>query len=59
VKEKQPASAQHMWELLQDCWKSWLKECQECAKLSSKKNVATLKNLKSKYIWIKKKHVTT
>ena len=22
VNEKQPASAQHMWELLQDCWKS-------------------------------------
>ena len=22
VKEKQPISAQHMWELLQDCWKS-------------------------------------
>ena len=22
VKEKQPSSAQHMWELLQDCWKS-------------------------------------
>ena len=22
VKEKQPASAQHMWELLQDSWKS-------------------------------------
>jgi hypothetical protein len=22
VKEKQPTSAQHMWELLQDCWKS-------------------------------------
>jgi transposase-like protein len=21
VKEKQPTSAQHMWELLQDCWK--------------------------------------
>ena len=21
VKEKQPASAQHLWELLQDCWK--------------------------------------
>ena len=21
-KEKQPTSAQHMWELLQDCWKS-------------------------------------
>ena len=23
VKEKQPTSAQHMWELLQDCWKSF------------------------------------
>ena len=22
VKEKQPTSAQHMWELLQDCWKN-------------------------------------
>jgi hypothetical protein len=22
VKEKQPTSAKHMWELLQDCWKS-------------------------------------
>jgi len=22
VKERQPTSAQHMWELLQDCWKS-------------------------------------
>ncbi len=22
VKEKQPASAQHLWELLQDCWKT-------------------------------------
>ena len=22
MKEKQPTSAQHMWELLQDCWKS-------------------------------------
>ena len=22
VKEKQPTSAQHLWELLQDCWKS-------------------------------------
>ena len=22
VKERQPKSAQHMWELLQDCWKS-------------------------------------
>ena len=33
VKEKQPTSAQHMWELLQDCWK--------------RQKVATLKNLKS------------
>ena len=24
VKEKQPTSAQHMWELLQDCWKAFL-----------------------------------
>jgi hypothetical protein len=22
VKEKQPTSAQHMWKLLQECWKS-------------------------------------
>ena len=22
AKEKQPKSAQHMWELLQDCWKT-------------------------------------
>ena len=22
VKEKQPTSSQHLWELLQDCWKS-------------------------------------
>ena len=22
VKDKKPTSAQHMWELLQDCWKS-------------------------------------
>jgi transposase len=22
VKEKQPTSTQHMWELLQDCWES-------------------------------------
>ena len=26
VKEKQLTSAQHMWELLQDCWKSILGE---------------------------------
>jgi transposase len=24
VKEKQPTSAQHMWKLLQDCWKAFL-----------------------------------
>ena len=50
VKEKQPTSAQHMWKLLQDCWKSIpgeaCRECQECAKLSSRQRVATLKNLK-------------
>ena len=27
---------------------SWLRECQECAKLSSRQRVVTLKNLKSK-----------
>ena len=27
---------------------SWLRDCQECAKLSSRQRVATLKNLKSK-----------
>ena len=53
VKEKQPTNAQHMWELLQDClekhsrW-SWLRECQECATLSLRQRVATLKNLKCK-----------
>ena len=26
VNEKQPTSAQHMWELFQDCWKSILHE---------------------------------
>jgi hypothetical protein len=33
VKEKQPTSALHMWELLQDCWKAFqvkLRECQVC-----------------------------
>ena len=44
--KKQPTSAQHMWELIQDCWKSWLRKCQECAKLSSRQRVATLKTLK-------------
>ena len=44
VKEKQSTSAQHMWELLQDCWKIIP---QECAKLS-RQSVATLKNPKYK-----------
>ena len=51
TKEKQAKSAQHMWELLQDCMEkysrgSWLRECQECAKLLSRQRVSTLKNLK-------------
>jgi transposase len=29
VKKKQPTSAQHMWELLQDCWKSLLEKLVE------------------------------
>jgi hypothetical protein len=48
VKDKQPASAQHMWHvLLQDCWESISYEagCQECAKLSIRQRVSTLKNL--------------
>ena len=43
VKEKQSTSAQHMWELLQDCWKSIPGEG---AKLLSRQRVATLKNVK-------------
>ena len=54
VKVKQPTSAQHMWELLQDCWKSipgdylmkLVERMPECAKLSSRQRVATLKNIK-------------
>jgi hypothetical protein len=52
VTEKQPTSAQHMWELFQDFWKSiqgelsWLRECQEFTKLSSRQMVATWNNLK-------------
>ena len=30
---------------------SWFRECQECAKLSSRQSVATLKNLKCKIFW--------
>jgi hypothetical protein len=49
VKEKQPTSAQHMWELLQDGWKSipgeagWenVKSVQSC---HQGKGLATLKN---------------
>ena len=29
VKEKQPTSAQHMWELLQYCWKSNVQSCHQ------------------------------
>ena len=51
VKEKQPTSAQHTWELLQDYWKSILYEagwekCEDCAKLSSRQRASTLKHLK-------------
>jgi hypothetical protein len=43
VKEKQPTSAQHMWELIQDCSKSIPgDECQECAKHSSRQRVDSL-----------------
>lgn len=55
VKQKQPRNAQHMCELLWECWRrvpgdSWssLRGCQERAKLSSKQKAATLRNLK---IW--------
>jgi hypothetical protein len=37
VKEKQPTRAQHMWELLQDGWKSIPGDA---AKLSSRQRVA-------------------
>ena len=53
AKEKQPASAQHMCELLprllekHSRW-SWLRECQECSELSLRQRVATWKNLKYK-----------
>ena len=48
VKQKQPTSAQHTSRLLEKYsrW-NWLRECQECAKLS-RQRVATLKNVKSK-----------
>ena len=54
VKEKQPKTAHHMWELFQYCWKSipgeagWenAKSVQICHQ--GKERVATLKNLKYK-----------
>ena len=47
VKEKQPTSVQDMWELLEKHFRgNGLRECQECAKLSSRQREATLKNLK-------------
>ena len=48
VNEKQ-TSAQHMLEKYSS-W-SWLRECQECAKLSSRQRVSTLKNLKYKSLF--------
>lgn len=53
-KEKQPTSAQHLWELLQDCVENhsrWLPREDDWAnakELSPKQNVATLKNVKYK-----------
>ena len=54
VKEKQPTSAQHLWEVLQDVWKTipgddlmkLTERSQECAKQSSRQKGATLKNIK-------------
>ena len=48
VKEKQPTSAQYMWELQTHSRRSWLREYQVCAKMSSRQREATLKNLKYK-----------
>ena len=54
-KEKQSKSAQHMWELLQDSWKSipgdylmkLVERMPRVCKAVIKARVATLKNLKS------------
>ena len=40
LKEKQTTSAQYLLDPRHDCWKSWLRECEECAKLSSEQTVA-------------------
>ena len=49
VKERQPISAQHMWKLLQDCWKSILGEAglenDKSVQSSSRQRVADLKNI--------------
>ena len=52
VKDKQPTSAVGTYSRLLEKHSSWnwLRECQECAKLSSRQRVATLKNLKSIFI---------
>lgn len=54
VKENHTISAQHLWEQIQDSWKTipgnnlmkLIERVQECTQLSSKKKGATLKNLK-------------
>jgi hypothetical protein len=52
VKEKQQTSAQHMWELLKDCWKIIPGEAGwENGKCEESQWVATLKNRKS-YIYL-------
>ena len=48
VKEKQPASAQCMWELLQDCWKSLPGE----AGWENAKSVQSCHQGKDAYFWI-------
>ena len=48
VKEKQPTSAQHMWDLLQGCWKSIPGE----AGWENAKSVKSWRISKQKYIYI-------
>lgn len=55
VKAKQPTNAQHLWEVLPDCWRiipgdelMTLTERIKSAKLSPKQKEVTLKNLKYK-----------
>ena len=49
-KEKQPTCAQHMWELLQYCWKSIPSEAG--LGMSSRQRVSTLKNLYLTLFWL-------